>query len=428
MHRIFISDNTVRSAAGRYRTSFRLKLETSRLLDRLGVSCIETSPIGDNQADYLAVKSIASTVKKAAIAVPVDILNPASINTSWEAVSGAVNPRLQVPVPCSTVQMEYFCHRKPEAVASLVSDTVKACADLCADVEFIALDFTRAEKAFLGRAISAAVEAGASIITLSDAAGNLLPDEFGALIAAVKETLPANVRLGVQCSDGLFLADACAVEAVRAGADEIKTSVFGDGSSSLPRFAHILKTREEMLGISCEVKITELDHIASDIKEMFELYSENPTATATVIATAAADSESPALSGDFSEEETVLETIPETFSLDTYLINSGNVISSTCHLCLKKDGHPLECVCVGNGPVDAAFHALEQLIGSRYELEEFKIRSVTEGREAMGETLINLRHEGRLFSGRGLSTDIVGSSILAYLDAANKIAYGEGLN
>ena len=116
---------------------------------------------------------------------------------------------------------------------------------------------------------------------------------------------------------------------------------------------------------------------------------------------------------------------PQTYRLESYLINSGNIISSTCHLRLRKGDSLLESVCVGNGPVDASFQAVEKLVGAKYELDDFKIRSVTEGREAMGETVIHLRHEGRLFSGKGVSTDIVGSSILAYIDAANKIAYEE---
>ena len=52
-------------------------------------------------------------------------------------------------------------------------------------------------------------------------------------------------------------------------------------------------------------------------------------------------------------------------------------------------------------------------------------QSVTEGREAMGETVVRLRSGGKLYSGRGISTDIVGASILAYLSALNKIVYEE---
>ena len=60
-----------------------------------------------------------------------------------------------------------------------------------------------------------------------------------------------------------------------------------------------------------------------------------------------------------------------------------------------------------------------------FELDEFQIQAVTEGREAMGDAIVKLRYNGKLYSGRGLSTDIVGASIRAYLSAVNKIVYEE---
>ena len=60
-----------------------------------------------------------------------------------------------------------------------------------------------------------------------------------------------------------------------------------------------------------------------------------------------------------------------------------------------------------------------------FELDEFQIQAVTEGREAMGDAIVKLRSGGKLYSGRGLSTDIVGASIRAYLSAVNKIVYEE---
>ena len=80
---------------------------------------------------------------------------------------------------------------------------------------------------------------------------------------------------------------------------------------------------------------------------------------------------------------------------------------------------------MGDGPIDAAFLAIEQITHHHYELDDFQIRAVTEGREAMGETVVRLVSNGKLYSGRGISTDIVGSSIQAYMNALNKIAYEE---
>jgi 2-isopropylmalate synthase len=60
-----------------------------------------------------------------------------------------------------------------------------------------------------------------------------------------------------------------------------------------------------------------------------------------------------------------------------------------------------------------------------FELEDFRIQAVTEGREAQGDAVVKLRANGKLYSGRGLSTDIIEASIRAYLSAVNKIVYEE---
>ena len=117
--------------------------------------------------------------------------------------------------------------------------------------------------------------------------------------------------------------------------------------------------------------------------------------------------------------------VPPTYTLDSFVITSGNTISATAHIKLKKGESTLEGVVIGDGPIDAAFLAIEQIVGCHYELDDFQIQSVTEGRAAMGETVVKLRSGGKVYSGRGISTDIVGASLRAYLSAVNKIAYEE---
>ena len=415
MRNINISDNTLRHTGveDEEQLSFRLKLEIAKQLDRLGVTAIETAPVSDSKSDYFLVKSISSAVISAQVAVPVDILNPASPALSWDALRDARHPRLQVHAPASAVQMEYFCHRKPSALMEMVGARVADCVSLCDNVEFIAHDFTRSETEVLHQMIDTAINAGAKIITVSDSAGNLLPDEFFKIVRSVREYIPEGITLGVQCSNEIHLADACGVAAVRAGADEIKTAVLGRNSASLLRMSRILSSKSDFLDADCSIRMTEVEHIYDSIREMCKAYRKNPRMVS--------------LGGEESKLEEIEESeaVPETYRLESYLINSGNIISATCHLRLIKDGELLESVCVGNGPVDAAFQAMEKVLGVNYELDDFKIRSVTEGSEAVGETVVMLRHNGKTYSGKGVSTDIVGSSIFAYLNAVNKIAYGE---
>ena len=117
--------------------------------------------------------------------------------------------------------------------------------------------------------------------------------------------------------------------------------------------------------------------------------------------------------------------VPPTYRLENYVITSGNTISATAHIKLEKNGVMKEGISLGDGPIDAAFLAIEQIAGHHYELDDFQIQAVTEGREAMGEAVVKLRSGGKLFSGRGISTDIVGASVHAYINALNKIVYEE---
>ena len=117
--------------------------------------------------------------------------------------------------------------------------------------------------------------------------------------------------------------------------------------------------------------------------------------------------------------------VPATYVLDNYIINSGNTIRATARVQINKGEEVLEAVSMGDGPIDAAFLAIEQIVGTHYELDDFQIQSVTEGQEAMGETIIKLVSDGKVYSGRGISTDIVGSAIRAFINALNKIVYEE---
>ena len=180
MRKIWISDITMKQPgrSGGYTLSFREKIEISKQLDKLGVSVIEISQIENIKTDSLLIKSLCSAVKDSTIAVPVNVLDPDSVEITWNALKNARHPRLQVSAPVSTVQMEYFCHKKPEAMAKIIEERVKSCSSLCREVEFVAEDAGRSDFDFLISTINTAVQAGASIVTVCDTAGNMMSDEF----------------------------------------------------------------------------------------------------------------------------------------------------------------------------------------------------------------------------------------------------------
>ncbi|MEM6692207.1 MAG: 2-isopropylmalate synthase [Planctomycetota bacterium] len=76
----------------------------------------------------------------------------------------------------------------------------------------------------------------------------------------------------------------------------------------------------------------------------------------------------------------------------------------------------------GDGPIDAAFLAVEQITGVKVVCKDFRVRSATLGRDAIGEVNLEVEHDGRSYRGVGVSTDSVESTIMALLDAINRIA------
>lgn len=112
---------------------------------------------------------------------------------------------------------------------------------------------------------------------------------------------------------------------------------------------------------------------------------------------------------------------PEAISLVNFVINSGSSITSTAVVKLERDGKVKEKVATGDGPIDAAYNAINKIVNLDFTLDDFSLDAVTEGNDSQGEATVKISGGGKSFTGRGLSTDIVESSIKAYLDAINKM-------
>jgi 2-isopropylmalate synthase len=116
----------------------------------------------------------------------------------------------------------------------------------------------------------------------------------------------------------------------------------------------------------------------------------------------------------------------ETYHLTEFVINSGNTITSTATVKLMKEQETYEAVAKGYGPVDAAFKAIEIVVGQKVDLEDYALEAVTEGEDAQGEATVKLKVNERVYTGYGLSTDIVEASIKAYVNAINKMPQSAG--
>ena len=106
--------------------------------------------------------------------------------------------------------------------------------------------------------------------------------------------------------------------------------------------------------------------------------------------------------------------------LKSFLVQVGKG-HGTATVTLEDDGRETTDAATGNGPVDAAYRAIRRIVGLEPELESYAIRSVTESSDAIGEARVTLKLGDFLVNGRGASTDVIESSIKAYIDGINRL-------
>ncbi len=379
------------------------------------------------------------------------------VSATLEAVKDVKDLCLQVAYPVSTVQLEYKHHQKAAAALMVIEGRIDVALSHCNKVELILQDATRADREFLSQICDMANSKGVCEITLQDNSKAALPREIADLISFVKARFHG--RINLITTNRLGMGISCALAAIEAGCDGLKTSCVLQGALPLADFARLLHVRGESLGFGGKIDVTLAEQTIADLNrvEKVPMLSQEDSGAFTRLTEECSIAEvadaSSALGYDLSEEdcgkvhdevvrvaakkgsigkrefEAIIAgsamTVPSTYHVKTYVINSGNVISSTAQLVLVKDGEDLRGVSVGDGPIDAAFQTIEQIIGHHYELEDFQISAVTRGREALGSALVKLRSGGVLYSGNGVSTDIVGAAIRAYVNALNKIVYEE---
>ncbi|HYH05405.1 MAG TPA: 2-isopropylmalate synthase, partial [Bacillota bacterium] len=116
------------------------------------------------------------------------------------------------------------------------------------------------------------------------------------------------------------------------------------------------------------------------------------------------------------------EAAEDMYSLDYLHVSTGNSTIPTATIRLKKNGEPIQEASCGDGPIDAIYNAIDRITGLPVKLAEYSIKAVTSGQDALGEVMVKVKENGNAYVGRGVSTDIIEASTLAYLHAVNKIA------
>lgn len=460
MRKLFVSDYTLRKFVqdGKGDLLFREKTAIAACIDHIGADQIELPPVRKEKEDRIICQTIAAMVS-ARVAIPVGF-SEAEVDLAWACIKEAKDPCLQIMLPVATAQMEYAFHVKETAMLEKIQTLVAAAKAHCKNVEFSALDATRANLDFLIRAGLTAQESGASSITLCDDTGTVLPEEMAEIVTQMKAV--CSVPILVSLADHIGLAQACAYAAVAAGADGVKTAMTGSDALLTEPFARMMHLRGAQMNVCTGLNVTELHRdisetlkqtrhetilMSSDDRGSADIFLDGASTLSDVCE--AARTLGYALSDEDSgnvykalkqvcerknalgakEFEALIAShamqAPSTYHLSSFSATCTNIGVSMAQITLRRGEETLMGVATGDGPIDAAFLAIEQSLGTHYELDDFQIQSVTEGKEALGSALVRLRSNGKLFAGNGLSTDIVGASIRAYINALNKIVFEE---
>ena len=453
MKKITVSDFTLKTAEIQSLSlTFREKLAIAEKLDAARVDAIELPSLSDSKENEVICRTIATSIKNAIVKISVS--DEAAIISAAECVKKAAQSCLQVVLPVSTVQMEYFHHVKAPVMQAKIGELISSAKKYANEVEFVARDAFRAEEGFLEACAKTAYDCGATSIVVCDDVGDAFPEDFAAVVKKIKSV--CDIKVIVRCSNAMSMAMACAVEAIKAGADGVSTSVYGE-YLSVATFADLIRAKKFNLDVDCGVDVTNVKTICGSINQANESVadaSEGKNGQGYIDANATAKEVFAAIKQlgyelsdadvgkvyeefkklaakkatiDNKELEAVIAStamqVPSTYHLVNYVVNSSNIIAATANVTLEKDGEKFTGVSTGDGPIDAAFHAIEQIIGHHYELDDFQVHAVTKGRGAVGSSIIRLRADGKLYPGNGVSTDIVGACIRAYINALNKIVY-----
>lgn len=497
METIYIFDTTLRDGEQSPGASLNTeeKIKIAHQLAKLGVDVIEAGFPISSPGDFQAVHTIAEEVRGPIIcglarAVPEDI------DRCWEAVKPAEKPRIHVFLATSKIHMKYKLRKAQKEILKLAKEMVSYAKRYTEDIEFSPEDASRTEPDFLYQVLESVIEAGATVVNIPDTVGYAFPEEFGNLIANIRDNVPNidKAIISVHCHNDLGLATANTIAAVSNGARQVECTINGlgerAGNASLEEVVMAIRTRSDMMEITTRLNTREIintsrlvsnltgmpvqpnkaivganafahssgihqDGILKDrrtyeiikpedvglkghkmpltarsgrhalryhLKELgYELSEEDFQKTYERFLKLA-DKKKEVYDEDLQaivEDEVIM--VPQVFCLEYIHAVTGNQTIPTATVRIRKRDELLEEAACGDGPVDAAYKAIDRITGISCTLVDYNLRAVTGGKEALGEVTVRIRSQGREIAGKGASTDVIEASAKAYINAINRL-------
>ena len=276
--RVRIFDTTLRDGeqAPGCTMSLEEKLAVAHQLVRLRVDVIEAGFPAASDGDWAAVHRIAREIGCADDAPTICGLARAverDIDRCWSAVEPARSARIHIVLATSDLHMQHKLGMTRPQVIEAVTVAVAHATSLGAEVEFSAEDAARSDPPFLYDVFTAALQCGATTLNVPDTVGYSTPEEYGSLIAGVRDNVPGieGATISVHCHDDLGLAVANSLAGVRAGARQAECTINGigerAGNAALEEVVMALHTRRPLFGLYTNIETRELSRASRLVSE-----------------------------------------------------------------------------------------------------------------------------------------------------------------
>jgi len=265
MDRIIFFDTTLRDGEQSPGASMNVaeKLRLASQLEKLGVDVIEAGFPASSQGDFESVQAISAKIKNIQVA-GLARTSKDDIDKAWGAIKGAAKPRIHTFLATSDIHMKHKLKMDRDEVIKTAIESVRYAKSLTDNVEFSAEDASRSDRDFLCRVFEAVIQAGATTLNIPDTVGYALPDEFGSLIAYIKDHTP-NIHkaiISVHCHNDLGLATANTIAGLISGARQVEVTINGigerAGNTSLEEVAMSIHTRKSLLDLSIGINTVEI--------------------------------------------------------------------------------------------------------------------------------------------------------------------------
>ncbi|MYL35117.1 2-isopropylmalate synthase [Pontibacillus yanchengensis] len=474
------------------------KLEIAKQLERFGVDIMEAGFPASSQSEFHSVQTIARTIENSSV-TGLARAKKSDIDTAWEALKDAAEPRLHIFLATSPIHMTHKLQKSPDEVIDIAVDMVSYAREKFPQVEWSAEDACRSDREFLVRIIEKVIDAGATVINVPDTVGYSTPAEYGDLFRYLRENVPNidQVSLSAHCHDDLGMAVANSLAAIENGATQVEGTINGigerAGNASLEEIAVALTIRNNYYNYQTNLVLSEIKR-TSDLVSKFT-GMEVPGNKAVVGRNAFAHESgihqdgmlknastyeiiTPEMVGihksnmvlgkhsgkhafvekveglgySLSEENlmdafksfksltdrkkevtdedlfTILTNVQTDtqdapkYKLDAFQVQYGSSNIPTATVVLTTpDGSKEETAGTGRGSVEAIYNTLDSLIHEEVHLEDYRLSSIGEGRDALAEVHVRLTVNDVPINGRGAAQDVLEASAHAFLNAVNRV-------